>query len=297
MVFPHGVAPKATFAALEAKGFLGTANSINVPLDVPFPADPLFLLRPYSTSYGNLLSLSRYSVEATLSPLDIAIQFFLGNPLLLYAHQAFFHDGSRAFNATADFMNQMEPGTKWVSLGDLSLHLYQLRRREDGNIDVRMLSREMILSLSSQSGVHYFVTFKTASSAPISRVEVDGSPVAYQRTADGISFESGSSRKDTQKIVVVYASDSGGTQPEIRRVGFKTNVLRRISDFRDMHISRYAWGRAMIDSYYNHDGELLEKQFEERWYLSAALAAIGLAVVGFLIRQHRRRILKPSRVG
>src|SRR6185437_8919915 len=37
MIFPHAVAPIATFAELRRYNFLGTANSMNVPMGVRFP--------------------------------------------------------------------------------------------------------------------------------------------------------------------------------------------------------------------------------------------------------------------
>jgi len=59
MVFPHFVAPKDTFAALGQYDFLGTANSVHVPDGEEFPADPSFLLRPFTSHYGGFLSFFR----------------------------------------------------------------------------------------------------------------------------------------------------------------------------------------------------------------------------------------------
>ena len=81
-IFPHRIAAEPTFAELDRYGFLGTANSLDVPANVPFPEDPMFLLRSYTKNYGNFLSMFRYSAEEPIPKLDIAIQSFLGNPLL-----------------------------------------------------------------------------------------------------------------------------------------------------------------------------------------------------------------------
>ena len=154
MVFPHGVAPELTFAALKRYGFSGTANSSNVPLDKKFPSEPTFLLRPYTSAYGGFLSLLRYSVSGEIPQVEIAIQMFMGNPLLFYGHQGLFETGAGAFNAYAELVNRIQPGMKWASLGQIAQHSHLLRKREDGGFDVLMLSSEMdLLNPTDKEGV------------------------------------------------------------------------------------------------------------------------------------------------
>src|SRR5262249_11045778 len=117
MIFPQGVAPERTFEALAHYNFLGTINAINVPMGEPFPTEAKFLLRPYTTSYGRLLSMSRYSAEVGIIPrAEVAINTYLSNPLLFYGHQGMFDRGITAFNEFADTVNVLQPSTRWASL-------------------------------------------------------------------------------------------------------------------------------------------------------------------------------------
>src|SRR5205823_9949970 len=134
--------PEATFRELKKYGFLGTANYSNVPMDAALPRDPEFLLRPYTSRFGTFLSLSRYPAGA-IPRLEIAIQIFLGNPLLFYGHEGNFEMGIGAFSAFADLVNQLQPDTRWTSLGEIVRHTYLVRRRLDGELDVQMLASEM----------------------------------------------------------------------------------------------------------------------------------------------------------
>src|SRR5206468_6538171 len=127
MVSPHGVAPEATFAALKEYGFLGTANATHVPLGAGFPMDSAFLLRPYTVAYGNFLSLSRYAATSEVPRVEVAMQSFLGNPLLFYSHENLFDQGIGAFNGLADVVNQVQPDSQWTSLGEMARHLHLVR--------------------------------------------------------------------------------------------------------------------------------------------------------------------------
>ncbi|WP_263357922.1 hypothetical protein [Acidicapsa ligni] len=295
MVFPHGVAPQATFAALKSYGFLSTANSLDVPLDSSFPKSSLFILRPYTTAYARFLSLSRYSVEAPISHVDLAIQTFLGNPILLYGHEAFFRSGSEAFNPIADTLNHMQPDTQWTSLGNISRHMYLLRQRVDGDFDVRMLSNEMTLTNATPRDTTYIVAMASADSASISSVMINGAPGAINTAAEPtlrIDIPSHQSRT----IVVNYSNSVNPTTQDLRRKTLHSYILRQISDFRDMYLSRHPWGRSLIGSYYIHNGESLESRLERRWYISTASILIVLGIIWYGLRQRKRRILDVTRI-
>ena len=142
MVFPHAVAPEQTFALLATYGFSGTANSSNIPMGAQQPHDLDSLLRPSTTEYGGLLSLLRYSVSDVIPRPELAIQMFLGSPLLFYSHENLFENGSQAFDSYADFLNQNDPKVKWANLGEIARHSHLLRQRSDGNFDVLRLASD-----------------------------------------------------------------------------------------------------------------------------------------------------------
>ena len=68
-------------------------------------------MRPWTLRFSDFLSIKRTSAEIPVSPLDIAINAFLGNPQLLYVHQGFF--------AIA-----MERSTNWQTKSIVPIQLY-----------------------------------------------------------------------------------------------------------------------------------------------------------------------------
>jgi hypothetical protein len=297
MVFPHGVAPEDTFVALKNFGFLGTANSINVPLDQAMSSDPLFLLKPYTTLYGDLLSLARYSVEAPLPHEELAIQAFLGNPILFYTHQGYFADGITAFNGTADALNRLQPDTRWMGLGDMARHLYELRRREDGEFDVRMFSNEMTLTNQISQETTYFVSANVSQDGVEPRLMVSGTPSQFELVGSRANFRirlkpNESTTVNLNPYAVWYPSGQ-----DIQKTDLRASLLRYTSDFRDMRLSRYRWSRSLVSYYYAHDGESLELHIERRGYLAVLLVVLFLVLLLPILRHYKRRFRQPIRQG
>lgn len=286
MVFPHGVAPLDTFRALRAYGFLGTVNSLDVPLGEPFPANPEFLLRPYTTNYAGLLSMLRTSVAVPIPKADIAIQVFLGNPLLFYAHHDLFEHGMGAFNQIADTVNRMQPGTIWAGLGEIARHTYPIRRRMDGGYDVRMLSTEIDLSNSGDSEAVFHVEAPEGIS-PEASVTVNSASAAFEPDAGTSVLRLTIPPHQTRKIRIALNNGFDPGREDIRKRSLYAYALRRISDVRDMDLSRFSWGRVIVAAYYGDNAEAWELALERRWWLM--LLCVALLGVFYLRRRSRRR--------
>lgn len=270
MVFPHSVAPEPTFSALRRYNFLGTANSMNVPADSRVPADPLFLLRPSTLRYGNLLSLFRYSAEERLPALEIAINGFLGNPQLFYGHQGLFEPGAGAFDETADLVNRIEPATRWTSLGEIARHLYLVRRRSDGDgFDVRLLSGEVEFENTTDSDLIYHIEQDGHCPPPECSVSIDG-----VRVGDGVLRVAIPPRKTT-RLASVYRNDLDLTREPVGKGSLYTRGLRFASDFRDLWLSRIPGGSWITRVYYQRRWNAVEAFLESKWSLAAALLAMA----------------------
>ena len=293
MVFPHGVAPELTFAALKRHGFSGTANSSNVPLDKQFPSEPTFLLRPYTAAYGGFLSLSRYPVSGDIPKDEIAIQLFMGNPLLFYGHQGLFETGAGAFNAYADFVNRIQPGTKWASLGQIAQHSHLLRKREDGGFDALMLSNETDLANpTDKEGVFYVQ--RTRGSDADGVVTVDGSPVVFEQSGEMFVLRLVIPAHQVRRVRVTYRSDLDPSRTEIGKSSAYAGALRMISDFRDLKLSRSSWGSALTQAYYDHNWDTLEAHLDRGWWV-AVVVVLTIVIFGICNRRRRGRILLKAR--
>jgi peptidoglycan/xylan/chitin deacetylase (PgdA/CDA1 family) len=286
MVFPHAVGREQSFADLKRYGFLGTANSLNVPSDKPFPQDAEFLLRPYTLRFANFPSLFRYFGEGQIRRADIAVQMFLGNPVLFYGHEGMFESGPGAFNATADFVNRLQPQTRWVSLGTIARHLYLMRLRIDGAYDVRMIAPEMVLSNPGPRDAVYYVE-RQESDRQASSVTVDGQSAEFERSGEvqkvRLSIPAGQSRT----VRVTYQNDLDLAHEDISKSSLYSRALRMASDFRDLYLVRSRIGRMLGDAYYRNGLDSFELGLEHRWRVFAILFG-GFVGIVWYARSRRR---------
>ncbi len=289
MVFPHAVAPEPTFAALRTYGFLGTANSSNVPLGEQSPRDPMFFLRPYTTDYASLLSYYRYPAAGEVPQLEVAIHAFLGNPILFYDHASLFSSGIGAFNAHADFVNHIQPDTKWTTLGEIARHSYLLRKRTNGGVDVLMLSSEMELENPADTEQVFYVHRNDRPglggtlTANSSTVQLNGSSEAM------IVIPAHASKL----LRMTYANDLDLAREEVSTRNMHVYALRMVSDFRDLYMSKSHLGEAFVRSYYRYRWDSTELFLEHNWWMIVAVVIIGFGG----IRYHRSRTPRHTNRG
>ena len=279
MVFPHGVAPEPTFAALKTYNFLGTANASNVPLGLSLPDDPTFLLRPYTKNYADFLSFSRYSVTGGIPKLEIAVQSFLGTPILFYDHAELFFSGSGAFNAHADAVNTLQPDTDWTSLGEIARHAYLLRKRLDAGYDVRMFSNEMVLENTTGADQVFHVELDKQMLSG-GTLTIDGA--ATHVTSSVVELAIPARGKRTLRLTA--PNDFNAATQDIAKRNPYVYGLRMASDFRDIYLMRSSWGNAFISLYYRHNWNSAELFLERTWWLFA----IVIGALFFSIRSRRR---------
>lgn len=297
MVFPHGVAPEATFVAMKNYDYLGTANSLDVPMDAAFPKDPAFLLRPFTLKYAQFLSLFRYSAEEGQIPrVDLAVQSFLGNPLLFYGHEPMFARGTGVFNEFADFVNQLQPDTKWAGLGEIARHMYLLRKRNDGEFDVRMLSNEMQLENPSGAPIVFNVERQESSPLPSFTLTVDGAPSQSQVAGNLVRFRVVVPAGQSARAKIVYANDLDLATQSVSKSNLYAAALRYVSDFRDLYLSRYSWGRTVTSKYYGSGWNSRELEVERDWWVFPTLLALLLGSVRYLRRRSGRSARKDTPV-
>jgi hypothetical protein len=294
MVFPHGVAPEGTFAVLKRYDFLGTTNLVSVPLDATFPTDPAFLLRPYTVAFANFLSMSRYPVGGQILQLEIAIQSFLGNPLLLYGHEDLFVEGIGAFNAFADYVNQVQPNTQWTNLGEIARHSHLVRRREDGAFEARMFSNEMDLKNPTDRDAVFYIKWEEDFSSAIRSLTIDGVPTAFERSKNMEALRLVIPARQVRKFRIAYQNDLGLSREDIRKSGVRTYALRRISDFRDLYLSRFSWGRDIKKYYYRHGWNLIELYLEQKWWVYVTCMALAFVVLRYRRLRTRKQAAKKA---
>jgi hypothetical protein len=253
-VFPHSIGMASVFGALESYNYTATFNSTNVPMDGPRPQGPLFFLRPVTTMFCGFPSVQRMPPVMPNRAAFIAVQQFLGNPLLFYAHQDFFAAGIGAFDAVADEVNRSEPATQWHSLGDIAAHLYLLRQTGNSAYDVFTYGSNIRLENSSSANRTYSLSKDEQNPVQIGSVTIDGQPAPYEvrngllRMA--VTVPAGQSRS----VAILYRNDLKTAPADIARRSVRVYLLRTASDFRDIWLSRVGVGEAATALYYRHNG-------------------------------------------
>ena len=249
MIFPHSIAPEKTLSLLKKYNFLATMNAVNVPLGVEKPKDPLFDLRSVSLEFENFPSFRRYSPER--SEFKIALDLFLDNPLLFYAHHDYFKKGMDVFDETAEVVNRIEPDIKWKSLGYIAKHYYLERLRDDGNYDVKAFTNHFIVENKHEKDISYYIQKEEDFSIPIRQVTVNGEPYSYVKKDNQLILKLFIPRNESCEVFIEYENGLDIESMDISKNDAQINRLRKISDFRDMVLSKNFIGRFIIDVYYD----------------------------------------------
>ncbi|WP_158791841.1 hypothetical protein [Granulicella sp. L60] len=277
MVFPHAVAPAGTFETLKKSNYWATVNSENVPLGSIAPDDPLFPLSSWTLTFKGFPSVKRISAEVPISNTNIAINAFLGNPQLFYVHQEFFEDRIDAFDATADEINRLEPAVQWKSLGYIVRHLYLTRLRLDQDYDVLAISSNLELMNLTERRVVFHVHKPEDPTIPLRSVVVNGVPASYQATSNEIRFDVVLEPKQSRDVEISYSEGLTLASVDISKRSLLVALDRRLSDFRDMVLSRSMLGRKIQFAYYKYRFDRIERLIER------SITIFFLVIAGLLL--------------
>jgi hypothetical protein len=215
--------------------------------EIEYSIDDMVL--PASLRYYNVPLLKRYppNVDRNI----IALMMYFKKPVLLYTHQGFLADGIDAFNGVAQYVNEVSPGIEWTDLGRITEGLYLENRRRDGAYDIWILSRRIVIRNDSKRAKKIVLSKVLAD---IDKVEVliigktshsDKLKMEFMRTR---VIEPG----ETLRVEFIFkdlVSDPQRNQ-KIEESAFGVKLVRLLSDFRDIYVSRSKAGRTLIDWYY-----------------------------------------------
>ncbi len=270
MVFPHSNAPERTLGALKSYNFLATANSTKTPEGALESTGVVDALRPVTLAYQGFPSIERYSTEARIPWAWIAINQFLGNPLLFYDHSDFFSEGIGAFDGIADAINSREPSTEWRGLGEIARNLYLVRSRSDGNYDVLSFSHDICLSNVSGKERTFYIRMQEAGDQKIESVTLADGVIPYSLDRGVLSLSASVPASGSSCAVVKYVNDLQLSKVNLSHDSLLVTTLRRASDFRDIYLAKSTIGLAFVRYYDQHQVSPLE--------LMAYVVAIVIAV-------------------
>ncbi len=249
MVFPHGVCPADTFEALKRHGYRATSNFSNVPLDERPPADEAAALRAMNDEWHTFPAVRRlypqhYTEEA------VAIDLFLGNPVMFMAHQDLFFSGIDAFTPSARRVNQRQPAVQWLSLGQIAERLYLLRWPTGHACEVRAFAPRILLQNPTGAAVPCTVRKRESHLAQVRQITLGGQPVEWTAAGGALCCHFTLPAHAQVTWEVHYDFPSPGAAVSIARQGLRNRMLRIIADFRDLTLPRSFVGRVVTNRYY-----------------------------------------------
>jgi len=287
MVFPHNIAPEETLNLLKKYNFLATVNSNSIPLGSPTPTDPLFYFRPVSTQFANFPSLAR--TEPTEYPAaQIALDVYMGNPILFYEHILYFSEGLDAFNEVADYVNRLQPDVQWAGLGEIAQHLYLQRKVGDNEYEVNALGRLLKFNNSQKQSVKYTVLKNITPGEQVSAIYRNDKPqsLKYNKGDKYFSVSFDVPPEETHVLDIKYRNELDLSKIDLAKNDSAINQLRWLSDFRDMTLASSGLGRAFIQWYYGSDtykgglGQLL--------FFIMCIIVVFVLLLWFVVRYFRR---------
>lgn len=258
MIFPHSIAPEQTLGALKTYNFAATVNSSNVPQNSISTKNLPENLRPVTLSFEGFPSISRYSTEAPVPKAYLAINEFLGNPLLFYDHSDLFSKGIGAFDHVADEVNRLEPDTKWRSLGEIVKHLYVVKIRNDSNFDVMAFSNNICLENTAVHNAIFYVQKREIGGQKLGSVTVNGEAYPYSLQGDQMNLNLAVPSGGTSCVAIQYMNDLQLGSIDLRHDSVVVYLLRMASDFRDIYLSKSSLGLVAIRFYNEHELKPME---------------------------------------
>ncbi len=281
-IFPHQIAPEQTLGLLKKYNFIATFNGGNIPLESNDPVDPLFYFRATSSQFANFPSVNRYDVSNYEEP-QIALNLFLGNPILFFEHIILFAEGIDSFNKTAEMVNRLQPTIKWASLGEIARHLYVQRKLKDDAYQIQMLSSN--IQLENKKTIPITYQLKKAETTNPQSVKNNGQPLEYVYQNNELLISITLQPQQTNQIEITYPNDLNVKAEDVSKPHFKINFLRWISDFRDITFSNNFIGQYFIRAYYGSNAY-------QGGFKGLILMGLGgfifIAIVWYSLRKYRR---------
>ena len=280
MIFPHQIAPNDVVDLLRQYGFLCTANLQNRRRAIFPSGPPLGLWTNFLAAELGVPSLKRELPWITSSKMKIKL--FLQQPLLLHGHVKDFADGS--FIGAIKNVNRLLPEIRWTSMGDVCKSLYLKKRVSPTHVRVRVYGTQTIVPVVNMAGQSLTFELVDRDAIQIKEVRMNGKTAAL-----GTSTESGISSiewiadgRDTVELELQYEDQlTELASVSVDRDSMYVSVIRRLSDFRDLTLSKTRLGRQITTSYYSSSRQ-------KKSGIVLFVAAITLALVLFAKYASRR---------
>jgi hypothetical protein len=237
MVFPQGCFSEEAMSVLNAHNFLGAVNTTPHPEGKPALHTIDDLLCPSVWKYGGPLFLRKYPSEITAQ--DIALNVFVGKPVLVVEHHEIFKDPQPLIRVVK-LINSIVPGVRWANLQTAVENSYLSRVSSDGVVHIRPASKTLQIENHERNPVTCSVEWDACQSKP-EKLLIDREDWCVIRREDAsahltLDLPAGASRR----IEIVHKNEFGLSNANQKfDWRAKAIVRRRLSDIRDNVLCRY----------------------------------------------------------
>ena len=164
MVFPQGCFSEEAMSVLNAHNFLGAVNTTPHPQGKPALHTIGDLLYPSLWKYGGFpLFLRKYPSE--IAAQDIALNVFVGKPVLVVEHHEIFKDPQPLIQVVK-LINSIVPRMRWASLQTAVENSYLSRVSSDGVVHICPASKRVRIKNSTKTAVDFSVEWSAPGSMP-----------------------------------------------------------------------------------------------------------------------------------
>jgi hypothetical protein len=238
MVFPQGCFSEEAMSVLNAHNFLGAVNTTPHPEGKPALYTIGDLMCPSVWKYGGFpLFLRKYPSE--IAAQDIALNAFVGKPVLVVEHHEIFKDPQPLIQVVK-LINSIVPGARWANLQTAVENSYLSRVSSDGVVHIRPGSKALQIENHERNPVTCSVEWDACQSKP-DKVLVDREDwcvISRNATSAHLTLDLpvGASRR----IEIVHKNEFGLSNANQKfDWRAKAIVRRRLSDIRDNVLCRY----------------------------------------------------------
>jgi len=225
-------------SVLNAHNFLGAVNTTPHPEGKPALHTIDDLLCPSFWKYGGFpLFLRKYPSE--IAAQDIALNVFVGKPVLVVDHHEIFKDPQPLIQVVK-LINSIVPRMRWASVQTAVENSYLSRVSSDRVVHIRPASKTIQIENHGHHPVTYSIEWDACQSKP-EKVLVDREDWRVIRREGAsvhltLDLPAGASRR----IEIIHKNEFGLSDAN-QQVDWRAKALvrRRLSDIRDNVLCRY----------------------------------------------------------
>jgi hypothetical protein len=243
MVFPQGHFSTVAMKALQSCGYLAAVNSTGIPVDGEEGSVQVRdLLDVAITRFSGFPLFLRHYPDDVVG---LALDLFLGKPVLLVEHHNYFKDGYGSLAATVRMLRKMEPRLAWTNLATICSRASWTRRLESGEVLVRFYTDRFQLHNDTNDSRCYLLHQQGGESSV--SVKVNDAPV--DRTMAGdlpvVRVELGAGR--SANVEVCRQREPAASVLPRRALVWRAKVSarRHLSEFRDNYVDKHPFLKRM----------------------------------------------------